>query len=132
MGNPRRSNGARRSALLKWLRAQGRPCWVCGLPIDYGLPPGLPGSFECDEIVPVSRGGSPYDRGNVDAAHRICNGWRSARMPPEVEAARADVLASFGQWSTPEEFVAGARAACRGKGPRTMGLFRPVETTTEW
>lgn len=30
-------------------------------------------SFECDELVPVSRGGSPYDPANVDAAHRICN-----------------------------------------------------------
>ena len=30
-------------------------------------------SFEVDEIVPVSMGGSPFDRDNVDAAHRICN-----------------------------------------------------------
>ena len=30
-------------------------------------------SFEVDEIVPVSKGGSPIDRSNVAPAHRICN-----------------------------------------------------------
>ena len=30
-------------------------------------------SFEVDEIIPVSLGGNPLDRSNVDAAHRICN-----------------------------------------------------------
>ena len=30
-------------------------------------------SFEVDEIIPVSKGGSPIDRGNVAPAHRICN-----------------------------------------------------------
>lgn len=30
-------------------------------------------SYELDEIVPVSRGGSPYDPDNVQPAHRICN-----------------------------------------------------------
>ena len=30
-------------------------------------------SFEVDEIVPVSLGGDPLDRSNVQATHRICN-----------------------------------------------------------
>ena len=34
---------------------------------------GDPMSFEVDEIVPVSKGGSPIDRANVAPAHRICN-----------------------------------------------------------
>ena len=72
MGNPRKANGARRRHVVRWLRSQGRPCWICGLPIDYGVPPGNPGAFECDELVPVSRGGSPFDRDNVAAAHRCC------------------------------------------------------------
>ena len=67
MGNPRKANGARRRHVVRWLRSQGRPCWICGLPIDYGVPPGNPGAFECDELVPVSRGGSPFDRDNVAA-----------------------------------------------------------------
>ncbi len=69
----RYANGNARRKVRAWLRAQGRPCHICGQPIDYSLPAGNPMSFEVDEIVPVSRGGSPYDRTNVAPAHRICN-----------------------------------------------------------
>ena len=41
-------------------------------------------SFEVDEIVPVSKGGSPYDRANVAPAHRICNQRRGNRPLGEV------------------------------------------------
>lgn len=81
--NPRRTNGWRRDQVRKWLKDQGRPCALCGKPIDYSLTTWTdpkdgkvkrhPWSFEVDEIVPVSRGGSPYDRANVQPAHRICN-----------------------------------------------------------
>ena len=69
----RYANGGARRKVRAWLRAQGLPCHVCGMPIDYSLPAGHPMSFEVDEIVPVSRGGSPIDRSNVAPAHRICN-----------------------------------------------------------
>lgn len=87
--NIRRANGTRRDAVRSWLRAQGRPCWICRAfgkvgTIDYSLPAGHPLSFECDELVPVSKGGSPYLRSNVDAAHRCCNQWRGARPVAEV------------------------------------------------
>ena len=83
-GNPRASNGNARRKAVAWLRAQGRPCWICqafGRPasIDYSLPAGHPGSFEVDELVPVSRGGSPTDHANLAATHRACNEWRSNR-----------------------------------------------------
>lgn len=71
--NPRSANGHRRRQLRKWLASLGNPCGICGTPIDYSLPPGHPMSFEVDEIVPVSLGGDPLDRSNVQAAHRICN-----------------------------------------------------------
>ncbi|WP_307739011.1 HNH endonuclease [uncultured Parolsenella sp.] len=79
--NVRYANGSARRKLRAWLKAQGRPCHICGRPIDYDLPAGDPMSFEVDELVPVSRGGSPLDRENVDAAHRICNQRRGNRMP---------------------------------------------------
>lgn len=96
--NPRRSNGHRRSELRRWLKAQGRPCWICvafGRPptIDYSLPPRHPMAFEVDELVPVSKwreGGYPspeacaLDRRNVDAAHRRCNQWRGNKSVAEV------------------------------------------------
>lgn len=36
-------------------------------------------SFELDEVVPVSKGGDPFSRGNVAPAHRICNQRRGNR-----------------------------------------------------
>ena len=87
--NPRRANGTRRNSIRGWLRAQHRPCWICrafGRPgaIDYSLPAGHPLSFEVDELVPVSRGGSPFSRSNVDAAHRCCNQWRGNKSVEQV------------------------------------------------
>lgn len=69
----RYANGHARRQVRAWLRAQGLPCHICGGAIDYTLPAGHPMSFEVDEIVPVSMGGSPVDRANVAPAHRICN-----------------------------------------------------------
>ena len=90
--NARRSNGTRRTKLRRWLRSQGRPCWICRAfgrtgAIDYSLPAGHPLSFEVDELIPVSLGGDPLDPSNVDATHRCCNQWRSNRSVAEVLAA---------------------------------------------
>ena len=49
------------------------PCAICGMPIDYDLPAGDPMSFEVDEILPVSMGGSELDWANLQPAHRLCN-----------------------------------------------------------
>lgn len=128
--NPRRANGSRRRKTLAWLRALGGPCWVCGLPIDQGLPPGDPGAMECDEIVPVSRGGSPYDRDNVAPAHRCCNNWRRNRPVAFVERARALVASRFGPCSSPLEFVARAKALERDAAATVAK--DPPRTTTDW
>ena len=73
MSTPSRyANGHARREVRAWLKDQCLPCHICGRPIDYSLPAGDPMSFEVDEIVPVSRGGSPIDRANVAPAHRIC------------------------------------------------------------
>lgn len=86
----RYANGTRRRAVRAWLAAQGLPCHICGQPIDYSLDWYVdpkdgrvkrhPLSFEVDEIVPVSLGGSPTDRSNVAPAHRICNQKRGNKM----------------------------------------------------
>ena len=94
MGNPRRTNGSRRTKLRNRVRAMGLPCHICGMPIDYSLPAGDPMSYELDEIVPVSKGGSPYDPSNVAPAHRICNQRKGNRtrqdasMPPRLPLSR--------------------------------------------
>ena len=87
MSTPSRyANGHARRDVRAWLRAQCLPCHICGRPIDYSLPAGDPWSFEVDEIVPVSKGGSPIDRGNVAPAHRICNERRGNRPLRKVAA----------------------------------------------
>ena len=104
--NPRVTNGNARRRVVAWLRSQERGCWICrafGRPdaIDYSLPAGHPRSFECDELVPVSKGGSPTDPRNVDATHRVCNEWRGNRSVAEVIAiARAHADASSARAET--------------------------------
>lgn len=77
--------------------ASGEPCALCGRPIDMAAPQTYvdkdgrrkraPWSMEVDELVPVSRGGSPTDPANVRPVHRICNERRGARMDaPESPA----------------------------------------------
>ncbi len=104
MGNPRRANGSRRNALRARLRAEARPCHVCGRPIDYSLPAGHPMAFEVDEIVPVRHGGDPLDYANVDAAHRTCNQRRAQvemareRGGGRAAARRAGLFPVSGDW----------------------------------
>lgn len=78
----------------------------------------------------MSLGGSPYDEANCQAAHRRCNIWRGNRPMAYVAAVRARALASFGQWRSPAEFVAAAKACeARAKG---RPAAPPVRTTTDW
>lgn len=78
--NPRVSNGARRREIRRWVLATQDVCGICGLPVDKTLPAGLPLSPEVDEIIPVSKGGSPIDKRNVQLAHRLCNQRKGAKI----------------------------------------------------
>jgi len=79
-------NGNAERKLKARLRAERRPCHLCGQPIDYRLPAGDPWSFELDHVVPRARGGALYDYGNCDAAHRICNERKGKSMPGDARA----------------------------------------------
>lgn len=88
--NPRRTNGHRRRQVLLRVRAEETHCALCGHPVDKTLTyltnqhgPRCTGNCtgcvphpmrgEVDEIIPVSLGGSPYDRANCRLTHRDCN-----------------------------------------------------------
>jgi 5-methylcytosine-specific restriction endonuclease McrA len=71
--NPRVANGHRRRQLRAQVLAEETTCWLCEKPVDTNLPHGTPESPELDEVLPISRGGSPYQRSNVRLAHRLCN-----------------------------------------------------------
>lgn len=82
--NPRRSNGHRRNQTRDRVYARDHTCWLCGHPVDKTLPPRLPSSPEIHELIPVSRGGSPYDLDNCVLSHRQCNQWIGNRTPNEL------------------------------------------------
>ena len=102
VANPRRSNGHRRNQVRRQVLAEESYCALCGELVDKALTfvwgehgprctdPSCPGCVphpmraEVDEIVPVSQGGSPFDRRNCRLAHRLCNQRRGNRtfVPP--------------------------------------------------
>ncbi len=85
--NPRNANGHRRRKVRARVLSEEDACWLCNKPVDKSLSHLDPGAPEVDEVVPVSRGGSPYDRANCRLAHRLCNqrrgnGERRSRVIP--------------------------------------------------
>ena len=111
--NPRYANGYQRRKTVRWLKHQCRPCWVCRLPIDYELPRQSRYAFQCDELIPVSRGGSPYEHDNVEATHACCNNWRKTKSVEEVNIIRSLVRKRFASWQTPTQFINYAKALKR-------------------
>ena len=76
--NPRRTNGTRRNQLIKRALATYTTCHLCGKPIDPTLRGTThPQAPELDEIIPVSKGGNPYQWDNIRLAHKHCNRQRS-------------------------------------------------------
>lgn len=76
-GRPRRHNEASQR-----LRAQRRPCWLCGQAIDYQAEWPDPNSFSLDHIK--SRKTHPeleHDPSNHAAAHLGCNSSRQTTDP---------------------------------------------------
>lgn len=86
--NPRRANGHQRDQLIKRVRREEDNCHLCGLPVDKTLPPGLPGSPEVHELMPVSKGGDPLDRDNCRLTHRKCNRDRSNKTDDDIDPPR--------------------------------------------
>lgn len=128
--NPRRANGSRRDKARARLRAQGLPCHLCGLPIGPTPSHLDPLAWECDELVPVSRGGSPCDPANLAPAHRCCNSWRGDLPMAEAGRLRSLALERFGPWPDPLAFVAEMKAVQRG-GPDPRAMRCP-KTSTDW
>lgn len=106
--NPRRAYGHRRDALRARVLGRGEPCWICGLPIDPSEPNLSPCQGVVDELVPVSKGGSPLDPGNCAPTHRCCNAWRSDKPVALVRLVQSRV-ASLGGASDPLAWCAMAR-----------------------
>lgn len=114
--------------LRKQVAMERRSCWICQDAIDYHAKQGSPLSYHLDHIVPVDRGGeSIYE--NVEATHACCNVWRGNRSVAEVNATKAAIIAAYGGWSSPEDFVRKAKSLKRGKP--VAPSVRP-RLTTDW
>lgn len=100
------------------------------MPIDTSLPARHPESLEADEIVPVSKGGSPYDMDNVAPAHRCCNNWRRTKPVWLVDMVRLKVIEKFGNAAGPLQFVEAAKAVEKHVSNRNLQV--PTPHTTEW
>ena len=89
MRNPRRSYA--RDKLRQQMKRQGLPCHLCGMPIDYSLPPCDDWAFEMDELIPISklppelRKAAACDPSNVAPAHRICNRRKSNKLVSQLD-----------------------------------------------
>lgn len=111
--NPRSANGHRRRQLRQRVLASETHCAICGQPVDKTLTnvngqhgPRCQGQCtgcvphpmraEVDEIIPVSLGGSPYERSNCRLTHRICNQRRGNGTNARVETDTTDMPVSDG------------------------------------
>lgn len=88
--DPRKKYPKLRADLRRRVFAMQDTCGICGRPVDVTLPPYTDQSPELDEIIPVSRGGSPYDIDNLQLVHRICNERKGAKMAGDIDVSKLE------------------------------------------
>lgn len=82
--DPRKLRPALRASLRARVLATYDTCAICGREVDKTLHYLDPLAPEVDEIVPIARGGSPYDWDNLQLVHRVCNQKKGAKMAGDV------------------------------------------------
>lgn len=88
--DPRKKYPKLRNDLRRKVFATQDTCGICGRPVDKTLPAGHPLAPELDEIIPVARGGSPYDFDNLQLTHRICNQKKGSKMIGDVDVKKVE------------------------------------------
>lgn len=88
--DPRKQQGALRATVRKKVLAMYDYCAICGRPVDKTLPAHHPMAPEVDEIVPVSRGGSPYDLDNLQLTHAKCNQMKGNKMSGDIDLSKIE------------------------------------------
>lgn len=83
--DPRKLYPELRASLRRKIYAAQDNCGICGGEVDKTLAAGTPMSPELDEIIPVARGGSPYDYDNLQLTHRRCNRWKGTKLMDELK-----------------------------------------------
>lgn len=62
----------------------GGLCLLCAKPMRLDLPGTHPEGPTLEHLIPVSRGGHPYDPRNLSASHQRCNSARGNRLLSEL------------------------------------------------
>lgn len=131
--NVRKKNGNARRKIKAWLEKTYDTCWICTLGInpDYKYPHAY--CMVADELLPVSRGGSPYARDNVRAAHNICNAWRSNKDVAHVRMIQQLVFGFYHiNIETPKDFVSIALGIERKNKKKQNTPKCDYGTSTAW
>lgn len=88
--DPRKVNSSLRATLRKRVISTYDTCAICGREVDKTLSYLDPLAPEVDEIIPVSRGGSPYDWDNLQLVHRICNQRKGNKMAGDIDLKKVE------------------------------------------
>lgn len=67
-------------------------CAICGKPIDMEAPAQSPLACEVDHIVPISRGGPPYDIDNLQLVHMKCNRQKGNKLGADYDELKENNL----------------------------------------
>lgn len=60
-------------------------CALCGNELDMDAKPYTPRACEVDHIIPISRGGAPYDIDNLQLLCHKCNRQKSNRLRDDYD-----------------------------------------------
>lgn len=62
-------------------------CGICGKPVDFERKFPDPLSACCDHIIPIAKGGHPFDLDNLQLAHLTCNRFKADKVTVKQEFA---------------------------------------------
>jgi 5-methylcytosine-specific restriction endonuclease McrA len=77
-GDPRRTNRWR--TIRDRLVSDAEYCAICLEPLDHQAPGRSRWAPSVDHVIPLSRGGEPYDESNLRCVHYGCNSSLGAKL----------------------------------------------------
>lgn len=80
-----------RKARTRAFRRHDGICYLCGTNVERGMIGDY--SPEVDHIIPVSRGGAPYEDENLAVVHRLCNRIKGQKSAEELQRGRSAQIA---------------------------------------